>query len=189
MDGKKQFRFPDSSVWQIIGFAFAMIVIGLFVFLLQLDYFQQIRTEAAVRVILCTNNLNCIGNEMHEVSSKEGFELPPEWTVADLIQADVRKQMELKSVSLKGVFCCSKNKQPYLVFPVSASVALDKSLQPPVPILMCPPGAHGKRGTPVLYSDGSVKRLTPEEAEKLVSDQSPVPLRIDFETKPEEGER
>ena len=71
---------------------------------------------------------------------------------------------------------------PYLVFPVPASVVFDKSLQEPVPILMCPLGAHGdKLGSRVLYSDGSANYLTPEESEKLVAEQSPVPLEIDFE--------
>ena len=74
----------------------------------------------------------------------------------------------------------------YLVFPVPASVVLDGSLPEPVPILMCPPGAHGdKRGSNVLYSDGSTKSLTVEEAEKLVAEQSPVPLKIVFESNPE----
>ena len=72
---------------------------------------------------------------------------------------------------------------PYLVFPVSSSVVFDESLQKPVPILMCWGGAHdGKRGSMVLYSDGSQKCLSTEEAEKLVSEQSPVPLEIIFET-------
>ena len=92
----------------------------------------------------------------------------------------------------------------YLVFPVPASAVLDGSLPQPVPILMCPPGAHGgKRGSMVLYSDGSQQCLTAEEAEKLVSDgsennltkeeaeklaaeRSPVPLEIVFETGPGE---
>ena len=77
----------------------------------------------------------------------------------------------------------------YLVFPVPASAVLDGSPSEPVPILMCPPGAHDKRGSIVLYSDGSTKSLTTEEAEKLVAEQSPVPLKIVFEAEPEtEGE-
>jgi hypothetical protein len=47
---------------------------------------------------------------------------------------------------------------------------------------MCPPGAHREFGTNVLYSNGDVKTLTLEEAEKLVAEQSPVPLEIVFET-------
>ena len=66
----------------------------------------------------------------------------------------------------------------YLVFPSPASVVFDDSLQPSVPILMCPPGAHREFGTNVLYSNGDVKTLTLEEAEKLVAEQHPVPLEI-----------
>ena len=74
----------------------------------------------------------------------------------------------------------------YLVFPVPASAVLDGSLQQPVPILMCPPGAHGDKRTPVLYSDGTVNRLTAEEAEKLVAERSPVPITLVLEPETKE---
>ena len=80
-------------------------------------------------------------------------------------------------------------RQHYLMFPVPASVVFDDSLQPPLPIVMCPPGAHRKFGTNVLYSNGDVKTLTLEEAEKLVAEQHPVPLELenpDFRTGQEE---
>ena len=139
---------------------------------------------------------------MSEVPDEDGFELPPEWTVADLIREAVRKDRQsplplpdksfiCRNVRDERVFLVRRRRMevdvPYLVFPVSASVVFDKSLQEPVPILMCPPGAHGgKRGSMVLYSDGSPKCLSTEEAEKLVAEQSPVPLEIEFETGPEE---
>ena len=79
----------------------------------------------------------------------------------------------------------------YLVFPSPASVVFDDSLQEPVPILMCPPRAHGdKRGSMVLYSDGSTNSLTIEEAEKLVEEYHPEPLILpnDSTTKRDESQ-
>lgn len=210
MDGKKQFRFPNSSVWQIIGFSFAMIVIGLFVFMLQLDYFQQIRTVSAAYCAKCRSNQQQIYKLMCEFSGEEGFELPPDWTVVDLIQAAVRKdfQEQIQTVQprtgesaaemghrLEKEYLCRsvhyERKFPYLrrkrtevvrqylVFPAPASAVLDGSLPEPVPILMCPPGAHGdKRGSNVLYSDGSVRRLTAEEAEELVRKCHSEPINL-----------
>ena len=133
---------------------------------------------------------------MCEVPGEEGVELPPEWTVADLIQAAAGKYYqthqplseksaaEMKRLMEKEYLCRSvhyERKFPqlrrkrvevtsqYLVFPAPASVVFDESLQPPVPILMCPPGAHGEeRGSMVLYSDGTTKPLTPEEAEDRI---------------------
>lgn len=196
MDGKKQFRFPDSSVWQIIGFAFAMIVIGLFVFMLQLDYFQQIRTVSAAYCAKCRSNQQQIYKLMCEFSGEEGFELPPDWTVADLIQEAVGKYSQTfqprtgesvtdcRSVHYERKFPYLRRTRTevvrqYLVFPVPASAVLDGSLPEPVPILMCPPGAHGdKRGSNVLYSDGSVRRLTAEEAEELVRKCHSEPINL-----------
>lgn len=44
----------------------------------------------------------------------------------------------------------------------------------------------GKLGANVLYSDGTTKAMTSEEAEKLVAEKSPVPLEIDFDALSEE---
>ena len=218
MDWKKQFKFHG------LGFRNTCIVLLLLVFnlliLVQAD-FRQVNPDAvsAAYHANCASKQRQIYKLMCEVSGEEGFELQPDWTVADLIRAAVRKDFQKKiqthqphtgeSVAEMGhrlekeYFCRNiryeravlnlrrKRKdivQPYLVFPVSASAMLGDSLQPPVPILMCPPGAHGdKRGSIVLYSDGNVEKLTAEEAEKLVAEQSPVPLKIVFEAKPEEG--
>jgi hypothetical protein len=187
-----------------------MIVIGLFVFMLLLDYFQQIRTVSAAYCAKCRSNQQQIYKLMCEFSGEEGFELPPDWTVADLIQAAVRKdfQEQIQTVQprtgesaaemghrLEKEYLCRsvhyERKFPYLrrerkevvrqylVFPVPASAVLDGSLPEPVPILMCPPGAHGdKRGSNVLYSDGTVNRLTAEEAEELVRKCHPEPINL-----------
>ena len=143
---------------------------------------------------------------MRGVSSGESFEPPPEWTVADLIREAVKLDRQSPHPPTpESCFRCKAAKQPYLVFPAPASVVFDASLPEPVPILMCPPGSHGKNapwfkkppvfasppgepwkyGTPVLYSDGTVGLLSTEDAEKLVKEQSPVPLKLEPEAQNE----
>ena len=111
-----------------------------------------------------------------ETEKDEAWTPPPDWTVQDLVlETDYPLFMSCPVHFLPEN--SGKKKQGYLVFPVAASVVFDESLQPPVPIVMDLPGAHEKFGTNVLYSDGTIKILTKEEAEKLVSEQSPVPLK------------
>ena len=112
-------------------------------------------------------------------------EKPENWSVCDLIRDDLilyegesRRMAELN-------LSCSKDRQAYLIFPVSAYIGLyEESAQPPVPVAMCHPGVHEKPGTPVLFSDGTVKALSKKEAEALMEGQS---LRPVFEKRPEEG--
>ena len=212
MDWKSQFKVHDLS-FRDTCIVLLVITVNLFILML---ITSGPNPEAVSRAFSanCAANQRQIYELMTDVSGEEGFELPPDWTVADLIQAAAKKYLQadllrlpssIIQVAEKDYLCRSVHYerkfphlrrerrevvQQYLVFPVPASVALDELLQPPVPILMCPPGAHGdKRGSIVLYSDGSTKILTTEEAEKLVAEQSPVPLKIEFEANPEtEGE-
>ena len=219
MDWKSQFKVHDLS-FRDTCIILLEIAVNLFI-LIQISFWRENPEAVSVAYSAnCAANQRQIYKLMGEVSGEEGFELPPEWTVADLIQEAVRKdfQEQIRTVQPrpresvtemgrrleKDYLCRSvhyERKFPYLrrirkevvrqylVFPVPASAVLDGSLQPPVPILMCPPGAHGDKRTPVLYSDGTVNRLTTEDAEKLVVEQSPVPLKIVFEAEPEtEGE-
>ena len=218
MDWKSQFKVHDLS-FRDTCIILLVIAVNLFILMVITSGPNPEAVSAAYRAN-CTSNQGQIYKLMGEVTSEEGFELPPDWTIADLIQAAVRKdfQEQIQTVQprtgesvaemghrLEKEFLCRsvhyERKFPYLrrkrtevvrqylVFPVPASVVLDGSLQQPVPILMCPPGAHGDKRTPVLYSDGTVNRLTAEEAEKLVAERSPVPLKIKFEANPEtEGE-
>lgn len=193
MDWKQQFKVHDLSFRDtcIILLVIAVCeVILMFIFPWQPD-------REAVSCILCGGKQRSIYGIMSEVPDGDGFELPPEWTVADLIREAVRKDRQSPHPTPEKDFICRNVRDervflvrcrrvevnsPYLMFPVPASVVFDDSLQPPVPILMCPPGAHREFGTNVLYSNGDVKTLTLEEAEKLVAEQSPVPLEIVFET-------
>ena len=201
MDWKQQFKFHDLS-FRNTCIVLLLLVFNLFV-LTRLS-FQQANPEAvsAAYSANCASNQRQIYKLMTEFSGEEGFELPPDWTVADLIRAAVRKKRQTSHPFPEKTFICRNIRKervrtfpylrhertevdaPYLVFSLSASAVFDDSLQQPVPILMCPPGAHGKNGTMVLYSDGSTKKLTAEEAEKLVATQSPYQL-LPVETQPE----
>ncbi len=197
MDWKQQFKVHDLSFRETI---IILLVVAVCEVILMFLFPWQPDRETVCRAV-CGGKQRSIYRIMSEVPDGDGFDLPPEWTVADLIREAVRKDRQsplplpekafiCRNVRDERVFLVRRRRMevdaPYLVFPVSASVVFDESQQP-VPILMCPPGAHGgKRGSMLLYSDGSQKCLTTEEAEKLVAEQSPVPLEIEFETGPEE---
>ena len=197
MDWKQQFKVHDLSFRDT---CIILLVIAVCEVILMFLFPWQPDRETVCRAV-CGGKQRSIYRIMSEVPDGDGFDLPPEWTVADLIREAVRKDRQsplplpdksfiCRNVRDERVFLVRRRRMevdaPYLVFPVSASVVFDESQQP-VPILMCPPGAHGgKRGSMVLYSDGSQKCLTAEEAEKLVAEQSPVPLEIESETGPGE---
>ena len=116
---------------------------------------------------------------------KEDSSLSRDSTVSDVIQA-------IPSDLIARFFYCNgpSRKYPYLVFPAPVSAVAGEPAGEPVPVLMCSPDCfHAKAncGVNVLYSDGSVRTIGKNEAEKLVSEYSPVPLELDFEARPEEG--
>ena len=198
MDWKQQFKVHDLSFRETI---IILLVVAVCEVILMFLFPWQPDRETVCRAV-CGGKQRSIYRIMSEVPDGDGFDLPPEWTVADLIREAVRKDRQSPLPAPEKDFICQNVRYereylvrrrrvevdaPYLVFSVPASVVFDKSLQEPVPILMCPLGAHGdKLGSRVLYSDGSANYLTPEESEKLVAEQSPVPLEIEFETGPEE---
>lgn len=198
MDWKQQFKVHDLSCRKTF---IILLVIAVCEVILMFLFPWQPDRETVCRAV-CGGKQRSIYRIMSEVPNGDEFELPPDWTVADLIREAVRKDRQSPLPAPEKDFICQNVRYereylvrrrrvevdaPYLVFSVPASVVFDKSLQEPVPILMCPPGAHGdKRSSIVLYSDGSTNCLTTEEAEKLVAEQSPVPLEIDFEALSEE---
>jgi len=207
MDWKKQFKVHDLS-FRDTCIILLVITVNLVILMFLLP------SPPKRNVSRCNSHQRWIYRIMSEVPDGEGVELPPDWTVADLIReaagkdfqthqpwpvesaAEMRHRLEkeylCRSVHYERKFPYLRRQRvevtsPYLVFPVPASVVFDESIQEPVPILMCRPGAHdGKYSSMVLYSDGTTKALTREEAEKLVAEQSPVPLEIDFEPPAEE---
>lgn len=158
--------------------------------------------------------VDCFGNLIQDwkilrwgLPSDKGDEAwtpPPDWTLVDLVHEYesgkykyppvFRGCIRIRHQTWKERILNARRdteRQHYLMFPVPASVVFDDSLQPPVPILMCPPGAHREFGTNVLYSNGDVKTLTLEEAEKLVAEQHPVQLefkRPEDERESEQGD-
>ena len=211
MDWKQQFKVHDLSFRDTCIILLVIAVCE--VILLLITSGPNPKAVSAAYRANCAANQRHIYKHMCEVPGEEGFELPPEWTVADLIREAAGKDFKTcqprpgesfaetghrlekeylcRSVHYERKFPYLRRERKevvrqYLVFPVPASAVLDGSLPQPVPILMCPPGAHGDERTPVLYSDGSENNLTKEEAEKLAAERSPVPLEIVFETGPGE---
>ena len=194
MDWKQQFKFHDLSRRNTSIIILLLLAFNLFILILSSNSLIVDSEEACCTH--CASNQRWIYNRIiREVPDGEGFELPSEWTVADLILEAVGKNLQTSHPFPENAFICRNVRKvrehafpylrrqrvevtsPYLVFPVPASAVFDQSIPQPVPILMCPPGAHGdKRGSMVLFSDGSTIRLPREEAEKLVAEQSPIPF-------------
>ena len=201
MDWKSQFKVHDLSFRKTCIVLLVIAVCEVILLLFTPPWQPNSETVSHFR---CGGKQRRIYKIMSEVPDGDEFELPPEWTVADLIREAVRKDRQSPLPAPEKEFICQNVRYereylvrrrrvevdaPYLVFSVPASVVFDKSLQEPVPILMCPLGAHGdKLGSRVLYSDGSANYLTPEESEKLVAEQSPFPLEIDFEALTKEAQ-
>ena len=99
--------------------------------------------KAPINSVLCIRDQQPFIYEMMQ-GVGESSELPSEWTVADLLREAVRRDRQNPHPTPERCFRCRAAKQPYLVFPASASIVFDESLPEPVPILMCPPGEHGK---------------------------------------------
>ena len=190
MDWKQQFKVHDLSCRETF-IVLLVIAVCEVILLLFIPPWQP--NSETVSHFHCGGKQRWIYRIMSEVPDGDGFELPPEWTVADLIREAVRKDRQSPHPTPEKDFICRNVRDervflvrcrrvevnsPYLVFPVPASVVFDESLQEPVPILMCPPGAHGGSGSKILYSDGTVEKLTTEEAERLVAEQHPIQLEL-----------
>ena len=192
MDWKSQFNVHDHTLRDTC-IVFLVLAVNLLI-LYGFYWFRRPDSDAACGAS-CASHQRWIYRIMSEVPEGEESDLPPEWTIADLIQEAVRKDRQTSHPLPEETFLCRNIRNvrvffqlrrsrtevcaPYFVFPAPASVVFDESLRQPVPVLMCPPGAHGKLGSCVLYSDGSVKLMTAEEAEKHVAKQSPTPIILE----------
>ena len=146
------------------------------------------------------NETDAAGQDTRE---EPPFELRPEHTVADLI-----REILARGLLREEDFRCKwgEGHPPYLVFPLPASVLLKKpEPHKRVPILMELPEFHRKDETfykmlmwlpgkdseyvispRVLWADGGAGIITAEEAEKLLSERSPVPITLVLESETEE---
>ena len=175
MDWKKQFKFHDLSLWDT---CLTLLIVAAGVLIL---WFVQIRGEPANKAkalrAICSSRLS----RLYKMMQAYDTERQPGWTVSDWFQA-ARKDRQASSSPLpEKEFFCRNTGNPYLVFPAPASVLFTAS-DPPVPVLMCPPGEYGAN---ILYSDGTIVPVSREEVEQLVSEYSPEPIKLDFETQPE----
>ena len=81
---------------------------------------------------------------------------------------------------------CPATGAPFHVLSVPAMpIFLRSEDAAPIPIVMDAPGAHGKLGANVLFSDGSFKLVPPEEAEKIIARFSSVPNELEPEAQNE----
>lgn len=160
----------------LIGIPIALIISGA----PQKFLFEMPDTKDGVRAAECKHNLNQLGKRLYDATHEEGFDPDAGWTVPDLIRESVHGG-KLDETILH----CPATGAPYSVFSIPAAVcAKHGGLVPakPVPVAMCRPDAHRRRkgvfyfpkeyGAMVLFSDGNVKRVSREEAEKLVSEMS-----------------
>ena len=159
---------------RIIDACLSLLIVAACVLIL---WFVQIKGEPANKekalLASCASQQSCL----YKMMQVYDIEPQPGWTVADWFQAAQKAKHGSASPLPEEEFFCTKNRQPYLIFPVPASV-LFTAPDPPVPVLMCSPGAHGGYGTNILYSDGTIVPVSREEAEKLVSEYSPEQIGI-----------
>ena len=171
-NGLREFRIRLLKVllWTIVIVVVLAVLAGMI-----LPQFGTIRPKSVANA--CKRDLvwadRIIRYYCRQKPTKEDDGIPRDSTVSGVIET-------IPSNLIARFFQCEKLDwhYPYLAFPVPVSVIAGESAGEPVPILMCRPGAHGKYGTNVLYSNGDVKTLTLEEAEKLVAEQHPVPLEL-----------
>ena len=179
------------------------------------DCIQQLNFIDEAMLYLVTGDcINDSYRSLFETDDQEPpFELRSEHTVSDLVREALRRDLlEGKDVcDMRG----DRQPYLVFPVPASwlwHDYLVKKGIREPskdvpekVPVLMDPPGAHMesaklmmiyrvfslKKGlsaalsSRVLYSDGSIGVISREEAEKLVSDYSPMPLELDFESQPE----
>ncbi len=170
---ERQLRPWEVFLVLLIGIPIALIISGA----PQKFLFETPDAKDGVRAAECMYNLNQLGKRLYDATHEEGFDPDAGWTVPDLIRESVHGgKLDEK------ILHCPATGAPYSVFSIPAAVcAQHGELVPanPVPVAMCRPDAHRRRkgifyfpkeyGAMVLYSDGQVKRVSQEEAEKLLS--------------------
>lgn len=171
MDGNK----PDKKRKLGLGGIFLILLMGILVVL-----FFPNKTLGLMgpkdRAIAadCAGHLHQIGHYLNRMANGNDSEALNGATIPDLLR-EAAHSGELDETLLH----CPADGAPYHVLSVPAMpVFLRSEDAAPVPIVIDAPGAHGKLGSNVLYSDGSFKLVPSEEAEKIIAGFSSVPLEI-----------
>ena len=181
MDGDK----PDKK-WQLgLGGVFLILLMGILLALFVPNKtFGLMGPSDRAKAANCASHLYQIGHYLNRMANENDSEARKGATIPDLLR-EAAHSGELDEKCLH----CPATGAPYHVLSVSAMLLFQRSEDAaPIPIVMDAPGAHGKLGSNVLYSDGSFKLVSPEEAEKILARFSSVPPEIKFESTPEEGE-
>ena len=178
MDGNK----PDKK-WQLgLGGVFLILLVGILVaFFVPNKTMGLMGPRDRAKAANCASHLYQIGLHLSLMENENDSEALKGATIPDLLR-EAAHGGDLDETLLH----CPANGAPYRVFSLPAALCFqhkENATANPVPIIMDAPGAHGKLGSNVLYSDGSFKLVPPEEAEKLVSEYSPVPLDISSDAK------
>ena len=181
MDGDK----PDKK-WQLgLGGVFLILLMGILLALFVPNKtFGLMGPSDRAKAADCASHLHQIGHYLNRMANGNGSEAVKGATFPDLLR-EAAHSGELDETLLH----CPATGAPYHVLSVPAAQIFQRSEDAaPIPIIMDAPGAHGKLGSNVFYSDGSFKLVPPEEAEKILAGFSSVPPEIKHESTPEGNE-
>ena len=194
MDGNK----PDKK-WQLgLGGVFLILLVGILLALFVPNKtFGLMDPNDRAKAADCASHLHQIGHYLNRMADffrvvhdsnvrvyGNDSEALKGATIPDLLR-EAAHSGELDETLLH----CPATGAPYHVLSVPAAQIFQRSGDAaPIPIVMDAPGAHGKLGSNVFYSDGSFKLVPPEEAEKILAGFSSVPPEIKHESTPEGNE-
>ena len=177
MNGDK----PDKKSQLGLGGVFLIILIGILLalFVPNKTFGLMGPNDNAVAAD-CASRLHQIGNLLVRAKENDSEALKGA-TIPDLLR-EAAHSGELDETLLH----CPATGAPYHVYSVPAMpIFLRSEDAAPIPIVMDAPGAHGKLGSNVLFSDGSFKLVPPEEAEKIIARFSSVPIELEPEAQNE----
>ena len=178
MDGNK----PDKK-WQLgLGGVFLILLVGILLALFVPNKtFGLMGPSDRAKAAYCAHHLHQIGHYLSLMAKEKDSEALNGATIPDLLR-EAAHSGELDETLLH----CPATGAPYHVLSVPASpIFLHSENSSPIPIVMDAPGAHGKLGSNVLYSDGSFKLVPPEEAEKILAGFSSMPINANPEAQNE----
>ena len=181
MDGNK----PDKK-WQLgLGGVFLILLVGILLALFVPNKtFGLMGPRDRAKAADCASHLHQIGQYLNRRANGNDSEALNGATIPDLLR-EAAHSGELDETLLH----CPATGAPYHVLSVPAAQIFQRSGDAaPIPIVMDAPGAHGKLGSNVFYSDGSFKLVPPEEADKILAGFSSVPPEIKHESTPEGNE-